>query len=95
MEVDRWYTTTGERADVVNLTAGTDVSVALDGVEFVEAALPRHRAQRRGAELRDQRARDSGTGGAVRPVVRLLIECRTASTHPMATHTEKMNHWMA
>jgi hypothetical protein len=36
LDVDRWYTTTGEQADVVNLTAGTDVSVALDGVEFVE-----------------------------------------------------------
>jgi hypothetical protein len=35
MDVDRWYTTTGEQADVVSLTAGTDVSVALDGVEFV------------------------------------------------------------
>jgi hypothetical protein len=36
LDVDQWYTTTGEQADVVNLTAGTDVSVALDGVEFVE-----------------------------------------------------------
>jgi hypothetical protein len=36
MDVDRWYTTTGEQADVVDLTGGTDVSVALDGVEFVE-----------------------------------------------------------
>ena len=36
MDVDRWYTTTGEQADVVTLTGGTDVSVALDGVEFVE-----------------------------------------------------------
>jgi hypothetical protein len=36
MDVDRWYTTTGEQADVVTLTAGTDVSVALDGVEFVD-----------------------------------------------------------
>jgi hypothetical protein len=35
MDVDRWYTGTGEQADVVNLTGGTDVSVALDGVEFV------------------------------------------------------------
>ena len=34
MEVDRWYTA-GE-ADVVELRAGTDVSTALDGVEFVE-----------------------------------------------------------
>jgi ferric-dicitrate binding protein FerR (iron transport regulator) len=33
--VDRWYTDTGEQSDVVNLTGGTDVSVALDGVEFV------------------------------------------------------------
>jgi hypothetical protein len=36
LDVDHWYTTTSEQADVVNLTAGTDVSVALDGVEFVE-----------------------------------------------------------
>jgi hypothetical protein len=36
MDVDRWYTTNGEQADVVSLTAGTDVSVALDGVEFVD-----------------------------------------------------------
>jgi hypothetical protein len=35
MDVDRWYTDTGEQADVVSLTGGTDVSVALDGVEFV------------------------------------------------------------
>jgi hypothetical protein len=36
MDVERWYTTTGQQADIVNLTGGTDVSVALDGVEFVE-----------------------------------------------------------
>jgi hypothetical protein len=36
LEVDHWYTTSGEPADIVTLTAGTDVSVALDGVEFVE-----------------------------------------------------------
>lgn len=35
VEVDRWYTGTGEQPEVVNLTGGTDVSVALDGVEFV------------------------------------------------------------
>lgn len=35
LEVDRWYTGEGEQADVVTLTGGTDVSVALDGVEFV------------------------------------------------------------
>jgi hypothetical protein len=36
LDVDHWYTTTGDQAGVVTLTAGTDVSVALDGVEFVE-----------------------------------------------------------
>jgi hypothetical protein len=35
MDVDRWYTDTGEQAEVVNLTGGTDVSVALDGVDFI------------------------------------------------------------
>jgi hypothetical protein len=35
LDVDRWYTGTGQQADVVTLAAGTDVSVALDGVEFV------------------------------------------------------------
>jgi hypothetical protein len=35
LEVDRWYTGDGDQAGVVVLSAGTDVPVALDGVEFV------------------------------------------------------------
>ena len=48
-----------------------------------------------GAHLWRQRSGDAGAGGAVRAVVRLLIEWRTASTHPTATHTAKMNHCTA